>query len=287
MNVVVLAGGYAKRMWPLTKNIPKHLLSIAGKPMLQYVLEKVEDVVDVNKIYVSTNAKFKNHFEEFFRHYRGKKDIQLVIENTFSESKKHGSLGALGFLIEQIQIDDELLIIGGDNLFLFSLNELVKFYREKQSDVIALYDVSSLEMAKRYGIVSIDENYKITDFQEKVEKPKSSLVATACYILSKQDVWNLLRYLKEGNNPDAMGNFIMWLHKKTRVYGYVFKGKGRWFDIGSFESYKNANKFYESQKAKNLNITHITRKGYKINAQCGSAAEYGSSILSLDFWVPS
>jgi glucose-1-phosphate thymidylyltransferase len=253
MDAVVLAGGFARRMLPLTKDKPKHLLLVRNKPMLQYVLEKLEVVSDVHKIYISTNARFKHHFASFLRDYKNKNknkgmiakdvDVKLVIEDAFSEGEKLGSLGALEFLIKKEGIEDELMIVGGDNLFQFSLNELVAFYREKGCEsAIAVYDVGSREKAKLYGIVALDEDNKIIDFVEKSEEPKSYLAATACYMLSPRGVKLLLNYLEEGNNPDALGNFIAWLHKRTPVYGYVFKGV--WFDIGSLESYEEANRTF-------------------------------------------
>jgi len=242
MDAVVLAGGFAKRMGGLTENRPKHLLPIAGKPMLQYVLEKIEEVADIQNIYITTNEKYRKQFELFLGDYSTDKKIQLFIEPAHAETEKLGSLGGLGSFITQNSINHELLIIGGDNLFQFSLNELHAYYRLKGGDVIAICDICSLEKAKLYGIATTDENGRIISFQEKPDEPTSTLAATACFILSAASVLNVLKYLEEGNSRDEMGNFISWLHKKTKVYGYTINGI--WFDIGSPQSYKAASGFY-------------------------------------------
>ncbi|MDY6966389.1 MAG: nucleotidyltransferase family protein [Halobacteriota archaeon] len=250
MKAIILAGGYAKRMWPLTKDKPKHLLPIAGKPMLSYVLERVNEVENVDTIYISTNAKFKTNFEEFIEAYlpslREGVDMELKIEDTFSEGEKLGSVGALNFLIRSEDITDDLMIVGGDNLFEYDMNGLLKFFNEKSSDVIAVYDVGSYEIAKLYGILEVDEDDRIISFVEKPEEPKSTLSATACYMLTKTGVSSIKKYIDEGNSPDAMGLFIAWLIKKRDVYAYSFEG--RWFDIGGFESLEEAERYYSERE---------------------------------------
>lgn len=248
MKVIVLAGGFAKRMWPLTKDKPKHLLEIAKKPMLSYVLNKIDmignETVDI--VYISTNARFKENFEIFLDNYESKVKLKLVIEDTLSEGEKLGSIGALYFLVKEENIDDDLLIIGGDNLFEFDLNDMIQFFNKKNSDVIAVYDTESKEKAKLYGVLDVDQDDKIIDFLEKPEDPPSTLCATACYLLTKDGVNNLKRYVDDNNNPDAMGFFVSWLIGKKNVYAYSFNGS--WFDIGSFESLEEAETFYSEKK---------------------------------------
>ena len=240
---IVLAGGFAKRMWPLTKEQPKQLLPVADKPMLEYVLEKIECVQDLDKVYLSTNTKFEEHFTRYLESYTSSIPIHLAIEETRSEGEKLGSIGALAYLIEKYDINDEVLIVGGDNLFEFELTDLIKYYREKNADVIGLYDLRSIEKARLYGCVELDDNERIINFVEKPEHPQSTLIATACYMLGQESVGRITEYLEAGNSPDAMGNFIRWLHKEVEVYGYVISG--RWFDIGSFESYDEVNAYFK------------------------------------------
>lgn len=231
-------------MWPLTKDQPKHLLDVGGRPMLAHVLDKFKKLDVPNKIYLSTNARFEDNFNKFLDEYESDLDIELFIEDTHSEGQKLGSIGALDLLIRTKEIDDELMIIGGDNLFGFELPELYEFYRGKASDVIAVYDLGSLERASMYGIVNTDRDDLILDFLEKPEQPPTTLAATAIYMFTRETTNSLKSYIDSGNNPDAMGFFITWLHKKKNVYAFAFGGE--WFDIGSFESLDEANAFYNN-----------------------------------------
>jgi len=234
MKAIILAGGYAKRLWPLTKNKPKQLLSVGGRPMIEYIMEKLEAQKDIDKIIISTNEKFGKNFKQWLSGYKSSKDIELVIEPTLLEENKLGS------------VDEELMIIGGDNLFEFDLRDLINYYREKKGNVVALYDLKSIQKARSYGVAKVDEEMKIIDFVEKPENPPSTLVSTACYVLSQEGVKSILTYLDKGENPDAIGFFIKWLIKRERVFGFVFSG--RWFDIGSLESLKEADLIYTKNK---------------------------------------
>ena len=246
MKVIVLAGGFAKRMWPLTKDQPKHLLNISKKPMLSYVIDKIDKIENalVDVVYISTNARFEQKFEKFLDDYKSELNLKLIIEDTLSEGEKLGSIGALYYLITKENIDDDLLI-GGDNLFEFDLSDMVQFFNKKGSDVIAVYDTGSKERARLYGVLDVDSNDKILNFLEKPEDPPSTLCATACYLLTKDGVNSLKRYVEEGNNTDAMGFFVSWLIGKKNVYAYSFNGS--WFDVGSFESLKEADMFYSKR----------------------------------------
>ena len=122
------------------------------------------------------------------------------------------------------------------------MTDFIEHFRSKRASAVALYDLKSKAKARLYGVVSIDDNSKIVDFQEKPSQPSSTLVSTACYAFTKNGVRNILRYLDEGNDPDKMGHFIEWLYRNDDVYGFVFREP--WFDIGSFESYNEANEYF-------------------------------------------
>jgi len=250
MKAIILAGGYAKRLWPLTKNKPKQLLLVGGRPIIEYIMEKLETQKEINKIIISTNEKFEENFKEWLLGYKSSKNIELIIEPTLSEKNKFGSVGALGYLIKKKSIDEELMIIGGDNLFEFALRDLINYYREKKGDVVALYDLKSIQKAQNYGVAKVDEEMRIIDFVEKPENPLSTLVSTACYMLSTEGVRSILTYLDKGENPDTIGFFIKWLIKRERVFGFAFSGK--WFDIGSLESLKEADLIYSKNKGEDL-----------------------------------
>jgi len=238
MKAVILAGGYAKRMWPLTKNTPKALLPIKGRPIIEYIIEKINAIEDIDKIFLSTNQKFENAFFNWKERYKSLKPIELVVEPSVSEYEKLGSVGALEFVINKKDIDDDLLIIAGDNLFEFDLLKFVDFYREKNSIILGVYDIKKFEDGKRFGVIELDRKEKITGFEEKPEKPKSTLISTAIYIIPKELLSLIKEYRESGKHLDKFGHFIEWLLKKREIFGFVFEEK--WFDIGSFEAYKKA-----------------------------------------------
>ncbi len=247
MKTILLAGGYAKRLWPLTKDCPKSLLPIAGKPIIEYILDGMEHIGEIEEVFLSTNRKFETKFKDWLDNYRSSKEIRLAIEETRTEEDKLGSIGALNFLIAHHGLNEDLLIIGGDNLFDFDLNELIAFYRAKKKTVVLLYDMKDKERVRgKYGVLEMDSDLKIINSEEKPENPKSTLISTACYIFTKEDLALIGDYLAAGNNPDAIGFFVSWLCKRSALYGLVHSGL--WFDIGSFDDYERANAVYRRIK---------------------------------------
>lgn len=215
--------------------------------MLSYVLEKLEPLKTVDQVVISTNAAFEHHFRKYLGGIETEKKLTLFIEDSHSEKEKLGSVGALGYLVKKGNVKDDLLVIGGDNIFSFDLSVFLKFFKLKNASTVALFDLKSVDKARLYGVVCVDSDCRIVDFQEKPVEPKSTLVSTACYAFTRDGVKNILEYLDKGNEPDKMGHFIEWLHKNDKVYGFVFKGA--WFDIGSLESYNEANEYFSKIKS--------------------------------------
>ena len=187
LDVIVLAGGFAKRMWPLTRDRPKHLLKIAGKPMLSYTLDSLVPMDVISKIYVSTNEAFQEQFAEFLGSYPSDK-VQLIIEPSPTEDKKLGSVGGLGYLIGKEGLSNDTLVIGGDNLFEFHPNDIVDVFNEVNQDIVAVYDVGTLDKASLYGIVEVNDKNIITRFLEKPQDPPSTLAATAFYVFRSETI---------------------------------------------------------------------------------------------------
>ncbi len=246
MKAIVLAGGFAKRLWPLTLNKAKPLLDIGGKPIINYVIEKLEGMDEIEEIFVSTNAKFDQAFRKWLDKYKFKK-VRVVIEETRSEEEKLGAIGGITFVLEREKIDDDCLIVAGDNILGFEVSDFLDFYRGREAPVIALFDVKDLEKAKIYGIVGMDDNKKIVDFVEKPKEPKSTLASICCYVFPKNTIELFPEYLKSGNSKDAPGFFLQWLVKKKDVFGFVFSNY--WFDIGSFESLEEARGFMNNAQS--------------------------------------
>ena len=239
MDSIILAGGFAKRMWPLTKDTPKQLLDVGGKPMLQHVIESLKKVKP-SRIILSVNSVFASQFQNFIDNYKGSMNLQLYIEPSSREEEKPGALGALHLLFNDLGITGPVFVAGGDNLSDFDLRQMLTVAKNTGKDVIGLYDVEDIELAKLYGIAHQDGD-RIIEFVEKPSNPPSTLAATAYWYLSKSGISNFLDYIDSGGDRDAMGNFLAWGVKNTDIRSVSFRGN--WYDIGSLESYNEAQKW--------------------------------------------
>jgi len=232
MKAVIMAGGYATRLWPVTKSKAKPLLPIGRKKIIDYIYEKI--VKFGLPIYISTNKRF----EEDFRRWAVDKDVELIVEETMREEEKLGAVRALAMVAEELK--DELLVVAGDNVFSFDLSGFMDKYRELRKPLVALYDVGDLELAKRYGVVEVMGD-RIVKYHEKPEKPKSTLVGIGIYALTREAIDLLHEYVSGNERADNIGDFLGWLCQRIEVYGYPFDGM--WYDVGSPDSYIEAFKF--------------------------------------------
>ena len=236
MDAVVLAGGYATRLWPITKHRPKMFLPIGEETVIDRIFSALEADDRVETVYVSTNERFAEDFREHLD-AAGYEKTQLSVEETTVEAEKFGVIGALAQLVEREGVDDDLLVLAGDNLISFDVSEFVDFFEAKETPTIAAYDVGSRERAKSYGLVEL-EGTEVTNFQEKPEDPQSTLVSIATYAFPADSVSLLQTYLEGDNNPDEPGWFIQWLQERGTVHAFTFDGA--WYDIGTPESYLEA-----------------------------------------------
>ncbi|RQG97875.1 sugar phosphate nucleotidyltransferase [Natrarchaeobius chitinivorans] len=236
MKAVVLAGGYATRLWPITKHRPKMFLPIGDSTVVDRIFAELEADDRVEEVYVSTNERFASEFETHLANSEFDKP-QLSVEETTEEDDKFGVVGALAQLIDREGIDDDLLVIAGDNLISFSVSDFLDYFTRKEAPTLAAYDVGSREKAKSYGLVELEDE-RVVDFQEKPDDPKSTLVSIACYAFPADALSLLPTYLEDGNNPDEPGWFVQWLQNREQTYAYTFEGA--WFDIGTPESYLDA-----------------------------------------------
>jgi len=243
MDAIILAAGYATRLYPLTKDKPKPLLNVAGKPIIEHIISKIEGINGINKIYIVTNDKFDSTFNKWLENFDAKSPIEVINDGTKSNEDRLGALGDVHFAIGSKNIDDELIVVAGDNLFELSLKDVANFFIKRKSNVIVLHDVKDFELAKHYGIVEIDNDNLVTHFEEKPQNPKSTLASTGIYLFPKKTIELIKKYIEQGNNPDKTGSFIEWLHKRDKVHSYVTDKK--WYDIGSFEQLEKADKHYK------------------------------------------
>jgi glucose-1-phosphate thymidylyltransferase len=222
-----LAAGYATRLRPLTDAVAKPLLPVGGRPMIDWIVDRVEALGEFGRVDVVTNAR---HAPEFERWASGRA-IAIHNDGTRSNEDRLGALGDIAFAIEQGGLGgDDLLVIAADNLFEFSLASYVEFWRRTGGSAIAVHRLADPSLASLYGVVELDDDDRVVGLEEKPAAPRSDLVSTATYLFSRQHLALLGRYLAEGNPPDPPGRFVVWLHEREPVYGYRFTED--WLDIG-------------------------------------------------------
>ncbi|MEP7078159.1 MAG: nucleotidyltransferase family protein [Chthoniobacterales bacterium] len=245
MNVLILAAGYATRLYPLTLNKAKPLLEVAGKPMIEWVLDNLTPVPDIETVYVVTNSKFAKDFESWAENYRRRqpdRSFQIVNDGSMSDADKLGAIGDINLVITREGLSrSDLIVVAGDNLFSESLAGFVAHAQGSQA-TLATYDVGDLEAIKKYSSITINQEGVITEFEEKPAKPKSTLTGIALYYYSRATVSLFTTYLAAGNNPDQPGRFVQWLYTRTPVK--TFQITGTWFDIGSKATLEEANEIF-------------------------------------------
>ena len=245
MKVIILAAGYATRLYPLTLTRPKPLLPVAGQPMIDYVLDNLAPIGGLDRIYVVTNAKFVSHFEQWAADYRAHKanlHFTIVNDRSTDDSNKLGAIGDIHFVLEQQRVNDDLIVVAGDNLFSEKLSGFGQYCRERQAPVLALYDVGDLEQVRKYNAITLDADGRISFFEEKPQNPTSTLTGIALYYYPRTILPLIRQYIAEGNNPDQPGRLIQWLYPRQPVY--TWKVPGLWFDIGSKETLEEANRIF-------------------------------------------
>ena len=238
MKAIVLAAGYATRLYPLTLNQPKPLLPVGGRPMLDRVLESLAGV-GIDRTYVVTNAKFAPHFRQWAS---GRADVAVLDDGTTSDEDKLGAIGDIAFVLEQTGLDDDLLVVAGDNLFSDDLSGFGAYCRERNAPVLAVYDVGDLTQMSKYNSIEIDEQDRITYFEEKPEHATSTLTGIALYFYPRRVLPLIQEYVAEGNNPDQPGRLVQWLYPRTDVY--TWRVPGTWYDIGSAETLREADEVF-------------------------------------------
>jgi glucose-1-phosphate thymidylyltransferase len=230
VKAVILAAGYATRLHPLTDDLPKHLLPVGGRPMLEWVLDRVNELDEVDAVHLVTNSRFAADFERWAEPH----GVVVHDDGTTSNTERLGAVGDLRLVVERAGLeDDELLVLAGDNLFEFSLPEYVAWWRGKPqpASAVPLHDVGDFELATHYGIAATDADDRIVDFVDNPSDPPSTLASTLIYLLPQPHVRRVAGYLEEGHGADNAGSFLGWLSRREPVYGYRFEGG--WHDIGS------------------------------------------------------
>ena len=242
MKCVILAAGYATRLYPLTENFPKPLLEVAGKPILDWLIDDMASTGMVEEYIVISNHKFAHIFEEWAAK-KSDATIRVIDDGTTSNETRLGAVKDIQFAIEQLQLDDDLLVMAGDNLLDFSLGEFMRYGKEKNATCVMRYYEASEARLHKTGVIEIDANDGIISFEEKPAQPKSHWCVPAFYYYTREDSHLIRKGIESGCGTDAPGSFIAWLCGQTKVYAWEMPG--RRYDIGNLESYEEVKQNYK------------------------------------------
>jgi len=232
---IVLAGGYGTRLRELTWQLPKPLLKVAGRPIIDYVFDKLLEIDDVYRVIVGTNLKFQPHFEQWLAS-NPRRRADIIPDRSYSEEQKPGAIASLTQTVSDI--NDDCLIIGGDNLFTSSLKPMNHMFKERARVTVALHNIMDQELAKQYSIANLDRTGRVTSFVEKPSRPDTTLIGTCIYMIPRKSLSRMAEYLSETSDRDSPGRFIAWLCAREPVYGHVLDGY--WWDIGTIDQYREA-----------------------------------------------
>jgi glucose-1-phosphate thymidylyltransferase len=246
MKIIILAAGYAVRLQPLTLNTPKSLLPIGGRPIMDRIMDKLSLIKGWDELYVITNAKFYDNFVKWARGTSFKDKISVINDGTTSNENRLGAIKDMYVVMEEKAIDDDLLVVAGDNLFEFNIPAFMEFAGSNDGVSIALYDIGSTDLAGDYGVVKLDSSDMVVDFEEKPQNPKSTLISTGIYYFPKNKLPFIHKYVTMQSKLDAPGYYIGWLSREDKVYGFKFIED--WYDIGNIESYNKANSQYTKKE---------------------------------------
>lgn len=246
MKCIILAAGYATRLYPLTENFPKPLLEVGGKPILDWLIDDMSKTGLIDEYIVVSNHKFASIFEAWASNKTQLSTINyklsVIDDGTSSNETRLGAVKDIQFAIEQLNLDDDLLVMAGDNLLDFSLSGFINFAKEKQATcVMRYYEVDEARLHKT-GVAEIDGEGLILSMEEKPAQPKSHWCVPAFYCYTREDARLIKKGIEAGCGTDAPGSFIAWLSKQIKVYSYEMPGHR--YDIGNLASYEQVKQTY-------------------------------------------
>ena len=237
---MILAAGYATRLYPLTENFPKPLLKVGDKTILDWLIDDIDGAGLVDEYVVISNHKFAHHFDAWAKEKTQK--ITVVDDGTDSNETRLGAVKDIQFAIDQLAIDDEMLVIAGDNVLDFSLTKFVKYAKEKGTSCIMRYYEASAARLSKCGVVEIDPTDRILSMEEKPASPRSNWCCPPFYFYTREDSRLVQKGIEAGCGTDAPGSYIAWLSTQTEVHAMEMPGKR--YDIGNLESYERVKKEY-------------------------------------------
>ncbi len=246
MKCLILAAGYGTRMRPLTDRLPKPLIPIADRPLVEYLLDELERLPEIDQIVVVGNGKFHQQFMDWLeKRNEGRKAIRLLSDGSTANENRLGAIGDIQFTIKSMGWDEnpeDLLVVAGDHIFEIDFQAMLAAFRRHDATVVGVEHEKDLEELRRCAVVEIDGSSRVVGFVEKPETPKTDILSPPIYIYHRRDLSLIGEYLMDGNNPDAPGHFIEWLHRRRAVFAH-FLG-GRRHDIGNMETYRQADEYF-------------------------------------------
>ncbi len=241
MKCLILAAGYATRLYPLTENFPKPLLKVKDKTILDWMIDDIDTLHEVDEFIVISNHKFAHHFENWAKEKHQK--ITVVDDGTCSNETRLGAVRDIDFTLDKLNIKDDALVIAGDNLLDFSLTEFIKYAKAKNASCIMRYFEPDAQKLLKCGVVTIDGDDKITNMTEKSPNPATNWCCPPFYYYTAADLMLIKKGIASGCGVDAPGSFAAWLSTQTNVY--AMEMPGRRYDIGNIESYEKVQKEYK------------------------------------------
>lgn len=244
MQCVLLAAGYATRLYPLTEDRPKALLPVAGRPILEHVLEALVPLA-LERIILVTNHRFADQFATWLHASGWADSVVLADDGSQTNADRRGAIGDLAWIIEECSLDDDLLVMAADNLFEFPMADFVRFAQQKMADCITVHHLDDATRLRQTGNAVLAADGRLTAFAEKPNQPISHWAVPPFYIYRKETLPLVRQYLAEGGSPDAPGHFLPWLLVQRPVYGLVVTGLI--FDVGTADSYREVQTVYGKQ----------------------------------------
>lgn len=244
MKCLILAAGYATRLYPLTENFPKPLLTVGDMPILDWLLHDIDQCGVIDRYVVISNHKFARHFQEWADSHT--LPITVLDDGTESNETRLGAVRDIQFAVDELGLEDDLLVIAGDNLLDFSLTGFVRYSQEKQTTCIMRCYEPDVEKLHKTGVVVVDDDDRIISMEEKPAEPKSHWGVPPFYIYKASDVPLVKKGIEQGCGVDAPGSFIAWLSQQRTVHAYEMPGKR--YDIGNLQSYQAVQKEYKGIK---------------------------------------
>ncbi|MBR4087352.1 MAG: nucleotidyltransferase family protein [Clostridia bacterium] len=244
MKCLILAAGYATRLYPLTENFPKPLLSVGNKAILDWLIDDIDSAGVVDEYVVISNHRFAHHFDTWAKTKTQK--ITIVDDGTDSNETRLGAVKDIQFAIEKLNLDDDMLVIAGDNVLDFSLTKFIKYAKDKNTSCVMRYYEENKQKLTKSGVVEVSENGKILSMEEKPAMPKSHWCCPPFYYYTKTDAQLVQKGIDSGCGTDAPGSYIAWLCSQTTVHAMEMPGKR--YDIGTLESYEKVQKEYRGIK---------------------------------------